>query len=357
MSSATFHVVRSRWSGPLPIERAFEERPAKAIRALGSLLEEHQVWGRGFKIRATKTPPVRSKGKAKKVMAGGSRSMPAYRKPLVDKRGRVALFMAISYVGFRSAKWRSGLAADHVHYIPRADAIEIAAIGAGIISSMGVSTGEIAQAWQALEEVEKAYRANAIVQHRIVVNLPDALSPAGRERVLTAFCEKSFGRYGLPYVAIPHLPDPGGNRRNFHGHICISSRPMERTGDHEWTIGEEKISGFTDPESLKRIRAEFAAVLNRECRREGLEVRFTHQNYKERGIDAKRQEHCGPERTALHRNGETVDMVGRNQTRVERNENKAALAVVNIAAKAATKFEELMRLRLALLDRRKMLRH
>ena len=48
-------------------------------------------------------------------------------------------------------------------------------------------------------------------------------------------------------------------------------------------ISEEKISGFTDPVSLKRIRAEFAAVLNRECRREGLDGRFTHQNYKERG--------------------------------------------------------------------------
>ncbi len=320
------------------------------------LLEEQQVWGRGFKIRGTKTLPVRSKSKAKKVMAGGSRSLPAYRKPLIDKRGRIALFMAISYVGLGSAKWRSGIAADHVHYISRADAIELAAAGAGIISNMGLSTGEIAQGWQALEEVEKAYRANAIVQHRFVVNLPDGLSPVGRERVLTDFCKKSFGRYGLPYIAVPHLPDPGGNRRNFHGHVCISARPMQRTGDYEWMIGEEKISGFTDPVSLKRIRAEFAAVLNRECRRERLEVRFTHQNYKERGTDARRQEHYGPERTALHRNGHAVNMVARNQARVERNETKLALGVVNMAAEAATKFEELIRRRLALLDRRKMLR-
>ena len=197
------------------------------------LLEEHQVWGCGFKIRATKTPRGRPKAKAKKVMAGGSRSLPAYRKPLIDKRGRLALFMAISYVGFGLAKWRSGIAADHVHYISRADAIEIAATCAGIIRNMGLSTGEIAQGWQALEQVEKVYRANAIVQHRIVVNLPDGLSPAGRERVLANFCKKSFGRYGLPYVAIPHIPDPGGNRRNFHGHICISARPMQRTGDHD----------------------------------------------------------------------------------------------------------------------------
>ena len=348
-------------SQSIAISRAVrdEQKAATMMRRLKKhlgLLEEQQVWGRGFKIRSIKTPQGRSEAKPKKVMAGGSRSMPAYRKPLVDKRGRIALFMAISYVGFRSAKWRAGLAADHVHYILREDAIEIAAIGAGIISSMGVSTGEIAQAWQALEEVEKAYRANAIVQHRIVVNLPDALSPAGRERVLTTFCEKSFGRYGLPYVAIPHVPDPSGNRRNFHGHVCVSARPMERTGDHEWTIGEEKISGFTDPDSLKRIRAEFAAVLNRECRREGLEARFTHQSYKERGIDAKRQEHCGPERTALHRKGEAVDMVVRNQIRVKRNDTKATLAVVQIASQAATKFEELMRWRLALLARRKMLR-
>lgn len=335
-----------------------EQKAATLMRRLKKhlgLLDEHQVWGRGIQIRATKLAPSRCNAKAKKVMAGSPRPLPAYHKPLADKRGRIALYMAISYVGLRSAKWRSGLPAEHVYYISRADAVEIAAMAGGTISNMGESTGEIAQAWQALEEVEKAYRANAIVQHRIVVNLPHALSPVGRERVLTQFCKRSFGRYGLPYVAVPHLPDPGGNSRNFHGHICISARPMQRTGDHEWAIGEEKISGFTDPDSLKRIRAEFAAVLNRECRREGLEVRFTHQNYKERGIDAKRQEHYGPERTALHRNGEAVDMVGRNQARVKRNETKATLAVVNMAAEATTKFEELARRRLALLDRRKML--
>ena len=336
-----------------------QQKAAKVMRRLKQhlgLLDELQVWGKGFKIRATKQSAAQAKPKGKKITDGRSRPLPSYRKPLVDKRGRIALFMAISYVGLKSAKWRQGLAADHILYICRADAMETAAMTKGIVSSMGVSPSEIAQAWQALEEVEKAYRANAIVQHRLVVNLPHGLSAAGRERVLSKFCEKSFGKYGLPYVAIPHLPDPEGNSRNFHAHICISARPMSRTGDHEWLIGEEKISGFTDPESLKRIRAEFAAVLNRECRREGLEIRYTHQNYRERGIDAKRQEHYGPERTALYRKGQAVDMVERNHARVKRNETKAELAASDNAIQAAAKLAGLALQRLALLDRRKKLR-
>ncbi len=335
-----------------------QQKAVKVMRRLKQhlgLLDEIQVWGKGFKIRASKRLAAQSKPKGKKLSPGRSRPLPSYRKPLVDKRGRIALYMAISYLGLKSAKWRPGLAAEHILYLCRPDAMEIAAMTNGIVSSMGVSASEIAQGWLALEEVEKAYRANATVQHRFVVNLPHGLSALGRERVLSEWCKISFGRYGLPYVAIPHLPDPEGNSRNFHAHVCISARPMSRTGDHEWLIGEEKISGFTDPESLKRIRAEFAAVLNRECRREGLEIRYTHQNYRERGIDAKRQEHYGPERTALYRKGEAVDMVERNQAMVKRNEAKAELAMSDQAIQAAAKLIDLAMRRLALLDRRKKL--
>ena len=335
-----------------------QQKAAKLMRRLKQhlgLLDEEQVWSKGFKIRETKRSAAQSKPKGKKITAGSSRPLPSYRKPLVDKRGRIALYMAISYLGLKSPKWRPGLASEHILYLCRAAAMEIAAMTNGIVSSMGVSPGEIAQGWLALEEVEKAYRANATVQHRFVVNLPHDLSAAGRERVLSEWCKISFGRYGLPYVAIPHLPDPEGNSRNFHAHVCISARPMSRTGDHEWLIGEEKISGFTDPESLKRIRAEFAAVLNRECRREGLEIRYTHQNYRERGIDAKRQEHYGPERTALYRKGEAVDMVERNQARVKRNEAKAELGMSDQTIQAAAKLTDLALQRLALLDRRKNL--
>lgn len=303
-------------------EQAARRLQRRVLRQLG-LDRDIEIWGKNFRVRATrKTSGPRKKATSNGSRHGSKRPLVTYLKPIRDSRGRVALFMRVRYKGFRSKGWTAGMTAEHIFYIYRDGAIEQAAQANGIISNMGLDPAEIAEGWQALEEVEEAYRANAIVQHRMVVGLPYQLSPEGRGRVLKRFCERAFDRHGLPYAAVPHLPDPDGDARNFHGHIALSTRPMERVGSHEWEISQEKVNGLTDAQGLLRLRALFAAIVNKEFRREGIDLRVTHQTYQARGIDAQRQDHMGPQLVGLHREGETVDMARRNEAIVDRNEEK-----------------------------------
>lgn len=312
-------------------------------RELG-LDREVDIWGRSFRIRmkaatarVAKRLAVALKGRA------SSRAIMTYSKPIRDQRGRVAVFMRVRYKGFRSPGWRAGMTAEHVHYIYRPEAIEPEFRDTPLVSNMGHSVGEIATGWEALEEVEKAYRANAIVQHRIVLGMPYQLTPAGRRRVLERFCERAFERYGLPYAASNHLPDAGGDQRNYHAHVAFSTRPMSHIGEHQWEIVQEKVNGITDPDGLARMRALFAAVVNRECRREGLDLRFTHERYDKRGIDARRQEHLGPQLTTLHRKGDTVDIVVRNERTIianeAREEHREATSEIDDAGKQIAQLE------------------
>ncbi|MEC3949258.1 MobA/MobL family protein [Sphingobium sp. HWE2-09] len=250
------------------------------------------------------------------------RAIRKYEAPLVDGRGRVALYFRVRYMGLKSKKWRHGISADHIIYILREAALETDGVDQNVVSltNMGETVEEIAACWRALEAVEEGYRANAKVQCRIVWNLPHQLTPAQRHDLVKDFCERNFGRLGMPWIAAVHRPDESGDERNYHAHVCFSTRPCERTGDHQWAIAQEKVNGLTDEAGLKRLRAEAAAHMNQACRKAGLAVRFTHQSYQERGLNAERQTHVGPERMAAHDRGEAIAVIEQNARIVERNE-------------------------------------
>jgi len=283
-----------------------------------------QGWGQMFHVQMPEAKPApRKPAPVRKTLVATTsrRALRAYKAPLVDGRGRVALYMKITYVGFRSKNWSAGLPAAHIDYIYRDDALEAADLQLDApISNMGESVEEISAGWRVLETIEEAYRANAKVQYRIVLNLPHELTPDERRALVAEFCERTFARLGLPYAAAIHEPDEKSDQRNYHAHICFSTRPCERTGDYRWAVSEEKVNGLTDREGLRLIRALAAAHMNRAAQAANLSVRFTHQTYAQRGLNAVRQEHVGPAAMAAHDRGETVNAVLRNAQIVEGNE-------------------------------------
>ncbi len=317
-----------------------------ANRRLDRALE--QVWGRPICVRKIGSDRAAKPGFARRRRAlkttPSRRAIRAYAAPLVDARGHVALYFQIKYVGLKSKKWRPGLSASHIGYILRDDALEQSSDGqiCGILSNMGETIEEIAAAWDAIEELEQAYRANATVQYRIVWNLPHDLNPAQRREMVQKFCERTFGELGLPWVAAIHKPDPKGDERNYHAHIAFSTRPCERTGDHEWEFAQEKIADLTNPEGLKLMRAVAAKRMNNACRAAGKAQRYTHLSYAERGIDAVRQSHVGPERMAAHERGESVAVIERNAKGVERNEAAAARDAVAHMAKLSERLTAML---------------
>ena len=315
-----------------------------------------QGWGRTFRVRIKPAQITAGGGKRISTVSKTRRprkSLKAYKAPLVDRRGRVAVYMRIRYVGFKSKGWRAGLAAEHSLYILREDALELAGAQSAIITNMGKTAAEVAAGWKALETIEEGYRANAIVQYRMVLNLPADLTTQQRRQVVQEFSERSFGRLGLPYVAAVHKPDPAGDQRNWHAHICFSTRPTERIGEGEWAISEEKVNGLTDPAGLLRLRAQASAHLNLACHNAGLNVRYTHQSYQDRGIDAERQGHVGPAAMAAYDRGEHVAVIERNAAIVERNETAVEFANASREVEVAAYEVERMRGLLELVTQRR----
>ena len=287
-----------------------------------------QGWGRTFVVKMEPKRASTTRAGSPKLKSRAStsrRAIRAYAAPLLDRRGRIALYMNIKYRGLKSKGWRSGLAADHIEYIMRDAALEISGAHVGqLISNMGETIDEIMACWHALEAIEEGYRANAKVQYRIVWNLPHELDADQRHALVEEFCDRTFGRLGLPYAAAIHKPDIDGDERNYHAHICFSTRPCERTADHQWSIAEEKVNGLTDKPGLKLVRALGAAHMNRACREARLSTLFTHLTYAERGIDAERQAHVGPAAMAAHDRGDHVATIASNAMIVGRNEDAVA---------------------------------
>jgi len=322
MANAAWQVASLRQRAAAKAAREFRQ----ADRAVEAEMRQRS-WGKPLHVKA-KTSRRQQPGGAARAQVSKSakmqkRAFRAYIAPLKDARGRVAITFLTSYRGFKSKNWRSGLSVDHARYILRADALEQP--DGPLISNMGETPHEIADCWRALEEVEKAYRANAKVQMRIIWNLPHELSADQRREMVNRFCEREFARLGLPYVAAIHAPDPDGDQRNYHVHICFSTRPVERVGDHEWLIAQEKMTGLDDALGLRRLRAMAAAQMNLASRSAGLPNLYTHQSYRDRGLNAVRQTHVGPARTAAYRSGEDVHVVAHNAQRVARNEVSVAL--------------------------------
>lgn len=319
---------------------------AKANRDLAKeMARVGQGWGRTFVIRMEPKRASAKSGSTKSLsrVSNSRRAIRTYAAPLQDKRGRIALYMNIKYRGLKSKGWRPGLAADHIEYITRDAALETAvAANRELISNMGETVDEIMACWHALEAVEEGYRANAKVQYRIVWNLPHELDADQRYALVEEFCDRTFGRLGLPYAAAIHRPDIKSDDRNYHAHICFSTRPCERTADHQWSIAEEKVNGLTNKPGLKLVRALGAAHMNRACRAAGISTLFTHLTYAERGIDAERQAHVGPAAMAAHDRGDHVAMIASNATIVDRNENSVARQRVEQQLDATTHLQRLL---------------
>lgn len=302
--------------------RDYRASVKKIIRDLG-LGPGGKAWGRMFHVRVPKAPGQTGKAKQQRSIRPSSRrvGLPKYRKAIRDLKGRVAVYVQMSYLGLKSKSWRPGLAADHAKYCQREDALEEADVQlAKPISNVAETPGECVAMWNAVEPVEQGYRANAKVQFRAVIALPHEFSPQQRREVLQDIGDQTFGRYGLGWMAFGHLPEEKGDERNTHGHLLATLRPVVRLGDHEWAISEEKLTEPFTPEGMKRMRAIMTAVINRHCRKAGLEERYSHQSYQERGLDAFRTEKIGPARMAAYEAGEDVALIERNHARIAANE-------------------------------------
>ncbi|WP_244309598.1 MobA/MobL family protein [Sphingobium fuliginis] len=217
-----------------------------------------------------------------------------------------------------SHRYRRGEAVRHLRYILREQAREID--GGGLVSNISTDPDTLASVFDALEELESHGRTNANVYVSIVLSLPNELTSAERQVLLSNICA-IFEREKLPHAAVLHAPDPDGDQRNNHAHIMLSLRPFRAEPDGGFAFGVGTAADLNDREFIKAMRLEIAALMNAAMIEAGHERRFTALSNQERGLPVrpKSEGKSSPGRKHRERRQERIDlMAGEKAYREER---------------------------------------
>ena len=87
--------------------------------------------------------------------------------------------------------------------------------------------------WNAVERSET--RKNSQVAREFIVALPAELSPSERKRLVHDFAKELVERHGVAADVTIHAPGRGGDSRNHHAHILLTTRRLGKEGFGEKT--------------------------------------------------------------------------------------------------------------------------
>lgn len=251
--------------------------------------ERERAMNRRFRVRVPEHERPRSRGATPRklfyrvagqaigtrVTDGGS-----------SRAGVRSIHFAVTARGFASTKgrrWRTGEGERAAQYITREEALEGGEHGWW--SNIAHDRNELVAFFRASEAVEKHDRVNANVYISEVLSLPAPLTAQGRREAVEEYC-RYFEERGLPYVAAPHLPDPGGDQRNFHCHIVYSTRPAERLAPYDWSFAVSKLPDVNTPGAILARRKLAVDVINAALSAAGSALRYTHLSNRARGAGA-----------------------------------------------------------------------
>jgi len=212
--------------------------------------------------------------------------------------GRSATAAAAYRLGARITDERTGLTHD---YRRRAGVITT-----GIV---GWPTDSHAALWNSAEAAEA--RRNACTAREIMVALPAELSTEDQARLVRGFAAHLRDRYGVAATWSIHAAPKGGDERNRHAHILMTTRRVDASG----TFGE-KTRALDDmrrgPEEIKKLRLEWEQRVNSTLQKAGINARVSSTRQSIEPL-----EHLGPTATALERRGIRTAAGNRNRRRLE----------------------------------------
>lgn len=237
-------------------------------------------------------------------LAAASR-LPGFSGQIIDRAGRAGIFFRVRYYGHAT---KAGVGRRATLYIWQ---------GAhetddGIIlfkSNVGETVEEAVAALEAVELFNREAQAGAKVLFHAIANVPFQLLEmnGGIERMFEIgerFAEEQFGSRDLPFALALHPPSAEGDQRNWHLHLLFSTRPLVRTGDHEWDIGKILRREIDSPDAFEAMRHRYAKVQTEVVKEAGLNISYSALSNAERGLPIAPQQHLGAARTARVRRGE-----------------------------------------------------
>lgn len=165
--------------------------------------------------------------------------------------------------------------------------------------------------WNEAELSEK--RKDARTAREIIINLPHEVDDEHRELLVNQFTELLAKRYNVAIDYAIHRPDRGGDQRNHHAHIMMTTRTAELKNNkiclNEKSVLElsnSKLTKLNQPltnDQITTIRADYAAFTNELFLSLGIDERVDHRSNAEQGKAALPTKKMGVAATAMERKG------------------------------------------------------
>lgn len=185
--------------------------------------------------------------------------------------------------------------------------------------------------WNSAEAAEK--RKNSCIAREIEVALPAKLPQEAQIRLATQYAQGIADRYGLAADVAVHAAAHGGDERNVHAHILLTTRRITPTGqlaDKARELDDYK----TRTAELDYIRTHWANMCNLELEQYGIAERIDHRTLSAQGIDRAPQIHVGVHATQMERRGIETERGEKNRQRQQVNRAlDAAEKAISVAEK------------------------
>lgn len=239
-------------------------------------------------------------------------------KPIARSGGRSAVASAAYRAAVRLKNERDGL----VHDFSNRQGVEHAEIvlPAGVDGDWARKRSAL---WNAAERAEK--RSDARVAREFEIALPHELSPDQRLALTRAFAQGLADRYGAAVDIAIHRPGVGGDIRNTHAHLMMTTRQVTETGLGDKTLLEREnrwlLANHLPPSNLqlKDIRQVWEQLANTHLERTGLDIRIDNRSHLEAGITIEPTEHVGVHATQIDRQGGAVSRARISERSAQRN--------------------------------------
>lgn len=224
-------------------------------------------------------------------------------KPVSRSSKRTATASAAYRAGVEIKDERSGKVHD---YTKRGGVI-----GTQLFTPDGIKINR-SKLWNLAETTET--RKNSRTAREIVINIPHELSDPQKAAVVIELAKHLVNKYGVAVDACVHAPDKQGDNRNYHAHLLLTTRKLERlesgritlTNKSQLELSNTQLKDLGLPraqDELKGLRQEWATIANRALEKAGIEERIDHRSHADRGLDLLPTQKLGWEASALERKG------------------------------------------------------
>lgn len=182
--------------------------------------------------------------------------------------------------------------------------------------------------WNLAEKSEN--RKDARTAREWVIALPDELDEEQRKELAREFTQSLVDRYGVVADLAIHAPSKGGDDKNHHAHILLTTRKAELDTENKLVLTQKseielsntkrKSLGMgTSQEEIKQIRATWANLANHALEYAGYRERIDHRSYADQGNQIQATIHEGSKVTQMRRKGIDTEISRFNDTIKQQN--------------------------------------